>query len=262
MNSNILIDSHAHLDFDSFDVDRAQVIQSAFDAGVQCILNICLGPEKEKFEKSLAITDLHPNIYAAVGVHPHDADRMTDAVMELLQSYTQNPKVVCIGEIGLDYYYDHSDRARQVEVFGNLIDLAVKNGLPISVHTRNAFEDTHRLLKEKNVFEKVGGIIHCFTGTADEAKAFLDLGAYISFSGVVTFKKAVAVAEAAKVVPLDRLLIETDSPYLAPEPHRGKRNEPMFVQYVAQALAGIHGTTVNEIGTACADNLTKLLFKN
>lgn len=260
MNKSILVDSHAHLDFDVFDADRAAVIRSAFDDGVRIILNICLGPEKEKFEKSLAIAELHPDIYAAVGVHPHDADRMTDSCMELLQAYTANPKVVCIGEIGLDYYYDHSDRKRQVEVFGNLLDLAIKNNLPVSIHTRNAFEDTYRLLAEKKVFERVGGIIHCFTGTASEAEKFLNLGAYISFSGVVTFKKAASIAESAKVVPLDRLLIETDSPYLSPEPHRGKRNEPMFVRYVANALAAIHGTTTERIGSACHDNLKKLLF--
>lgn len=257
-----MIDSHAHIDYDLFDADRAEVLDRAFACGIESILNICLGPEREKFERSLGMSALDPRIYSAIGLHPHDADRATDATfLDIRDLAASDPKVVCIGEIGLDYHYDHSDRARQREVFARMIDLALELQKPVAIHTREAFEDTLGILKDSDVFTRVGGVIHCFSATRPEAEAYLALGAYISFSGIVTFKKAAAVQEAARIVPLDRLLIETDCPYLAPEPHRGKRNEPSFVTHVAQALAALRGTTVEGIGHAASANLRRLFFK-
>lgn len=256
----MLVDSHAHLDFDSFDNDRPEVIQRALDSGVELLLNICLGPEAEKYEKSLAISSLHPNFYSAVGVHPHDASRMPPECLDQLRAYIQrDKKIVAVGEIGLDYYYEHSDRRSQIKVFDLLLDFALETNLPVSIHTRNAFSDTFGLLQAKDVFRRVGGIIHCFTGTQEEARKFVSLGAYVSFSGIVTFKKSTELALAAQEVPLDRLLIETDAPYLAPEPHRGKRNEPAFVRHVAEKIAALKGTTADHIGSICSTNLKTLL---
>lgn len=256
-----MIDSHAHLDYDSFDADRDAVVARAFDAGIELILNICLGPEPGKFARSLAMAKLDARIFSAVGVHPHDADKMTPAIRAYLDDAIRaDDRIRVVGEIGLDYHYDHSDRARQREVFADLIDLALAHRRPVAIHTREAFDDTRAILAEKDVCRRTGGIIHCFSATRPEAEAYLDLGAHISFSGIVTFKKAEAVREAARIVPLDRLLIETDCPYLAPEPYRGQRNEPAYVRHVADTLAALHGTTAAEIGAHARRNLRRLLF--
>lgn len=253
-----MIDSHAHLDYDVFDEDREAMISRALESGITHILNICLGPEADKMERAMAMSELHPGFYSAVGVHPHDADKMTDECLTRLRTYTERDKVIAIGEIGLDYYYDHSDREAQKRVFADLLDLAIDTNLPVSIHTRNAHEDTFKLLKEKQVFERVGGIIHCFTGKPAEAEEFVSIGAHISFSGIVTFKKAVEVAEAVKRVPMERILIETDAPFLTPEPYRGKRNEPAFVQYVAARIASIKGISTDEVATTALKNFKKL----
>jgi len=252
------IDSHAHVDFESFDDDRAAVLQRALDAGVQNMIQIALGPEEDKYARAYQIVKEHPALYMAAGLHPHDADAYTPDVHNIVATYLQKDKVIALGEIGLDYYYDHSDREKQKICFASLIELAIQDKKPICVHTRDAFEDTHQIAKDAGIFSKTGGVIHCFTGTPDQAKAFVDLGAYISFSGVVTFKKAQNVRDAVKVVPLDRILIETDCPFLAPVPYRGKRNEPAHVVEVAKAIANIHGKAIQDIGNITTDNCKRL----
>ncbi|MCB0271968.1 MAG: TatD family hydrolase [Bdellovibrionales bacterium] len=252
------IDSHAHIDFDKFDADRADVVQRATDASIKHIIQIALGPEKEKFERAYRIIETYQHYYMAAGLHPHDADHYTLDIRNLIQSYLRKDRVVALGEIGLDYYYDHSDREKQRQCFDELMNLAIEEDKPICIHTRNAFEDTLSLTQNQGIFSKTGGVIHCFTGNAHEAKLFLDAGAYISFSGVVTFPKALDVQEAAKYVPIDRMLIETDCPYLAPVPHRGKRNEPSYVVEVARMIAQLKGISIDEVAKKTTLNCINL----
>ncbi len=251
-------DSHAHVDMEPFDADRDGVISCAREASVDTIVNIALGPEKEKIERAYRLTQATNGMFMAAGVHPHDAAKMDDATPDYLREIASRPKVVAIGEIGLDYFYEHSPRETQRKVFGCLLDLALEMKKPVSIHSRDAFDDTYSLVRDRNLFRTVGGVLHCFTGTAKEAEAFLAEGAYISFSGIITFKKAENVREAARVVPLERMLIETDAPFLAPEPHRGKRNEPAFVVRVAETIAALKGLLVSDIAHATTINAKSL----
>jgi TatD DNase family protein len=252
------IDSHAHLDFDKYDVDRPEMLNRANQAGVKHILQIAMGPSEEKIAKCYSLVAEHSHMRMAVGLHPHDADQYNPQVYQLIQTYASKERVSAIGEIGLDYYYENSNRENQKKCFSELIDLALEINLPISVHTRDAFDDTHTIAKDKNVFQKVGGVIHCFTGTEDQAKKFVELGAYISFSGVITFKNTEELQRAVKSVPLDKMLIETDAPFLAPTPYRGKRNEPAYVVETAKTLAAIKGLSLEEVATATTSNARKL----
>ncbi|MCB0307834.1 MAG: TatD family hydrolase [Bdellovibrionales bacterium] len=256
-----LIDSHAHLDFESFDSDRQEILDRAFSAGVEIILNICLGPEKQKLDKAVEMTNLDSRIFAAVGIHPHDASKVGTTGSDLIKPYLSYNRVIAVGEIGLDYYYQNSEKKDQLRVFDEMLDLALETKCPVSIHTRDAFEDTYELLKTKQIFKNIGGIIHCFTGNAEQAKKFLNLGAMISFSGVLTFKNAHQVIEAAQIVPIDRVLIETDAPFLAPIPHRGKRNEPSFVKLVAERLAMLHQIEPDVLGVSLIKNM-QTLFGN
>ena len=252
------VDSHAHLDYDKYDEDRDAMLARAEEAGIKNILQIAMGPSEEKIVQCYQLVKKHDHMRMAVGIHPHDADKFDDDVYHTVLTYASKEKVSAIGEIGLDYYYENSNREKQKNCFSQLMDLAVIMNLPICVHTRDAFDDTYALTKEKDIFRQVGGVIHCFTGTEEEAKKFVELGAYISFSGVVTFKNTEELHRAVKAVPMDRILIETDAPFLAPVPYRGKRNEPAYMLETAKTVAAIKGVSLEEIARVTTINARKL----
>lgn len=252
----MLIDTHTHLDSRKFDGDRAEVIQRAFASGVERIVNI--GFNRETIPTTMELAESHEHIYAAVGWHPQDAATMRPEDLDWLEELCRHPKVVAIGEIGLDYYWDTSPREVQQQVFREQIRLARRVGKPVVIHNREAHADVVRLLKEENAAE-VGGIMHCFSGSWEIARECLNMDFHISFGGPVTFKNAVRPKEVLARVPLDRLLLETDCPYLTPHPHRGKRNEPAYVRFVAEGAAEIKGTEVQEIIGITGQNAIKLL---
>jgi TatD DNase family protein len=257
----MLIDSHCHLDDKQFDPDRADVITRARESGVERMMAIGTGNGPPDLEAALRLARQYDFIYATVGVHPHDAAKATPetfAAMEALAAEaTAKSKVLAIGEIGLDYHYDFSPRDIQRDVFLAQLKLAGRAGKPIVIHTREAWDDTLALLREH---WSGGGIIHCFTGGPVEARQALDLGFHLSFGGVITFPKAEALREAARMVPEDRLLIETDAPYLAPVPKRGKRNEPAFIVETARRLAEVRGVAPERIAEATTANFERLLL--
>ena len=254
----MLIDSHAHLDDLRYDTDRDNVLQRAQTAGIEAIVTI--GCDLATSQAAVALAHAHPNIFATIGVHPHEAKEIGEGWYESFRSLAQHPKVVAYGEIGLDYHYDHSPREIQRQRFREQIHLARELALPLVIHTREAQEDTVMILREEGAVD-VGGVFHCFSGDMWLAKDALDLGFYLSFSGVLTFKNATMLRDIAKTVPLDRLMVETDCPYLAPIPYRGKRNEPAYVQYVAETLAEIRGNgSVESIARATVEN-TKRVFR-
>jgi TatD DNase family protein len=252
----VFIDSHAHLDMPAFDADRSEVISRARAAGVDLILEIA-GSDiaKGSLDVGLALTEELDMIYAAVGVHPHEASIYDSELEARLLESAGRRKVVGWGEIGLDYHYDYSPRDVQRRVFGRQIEMARQTGLPVIVHTREAEDDTISILREH---KGITGVLHCFTGTQTLADAALDLGLLISFSGVVTFKNSNELRAVAASVPMDRMLIETDSPYLAPVPFRGRRNEPAFVRETAGTLASLHGVATQELGEQTSSNFMRL----
>jgi TatD DNase family protein len=252
----MLTDTHTHLNDRQFDEDREQVIARARQAGVTRIVNV--GYNRETIPTSLALAESHDFIYSIVGWHPHDAADMTDEDLEWIESLLDHPKVVAIGEMGLDYYWDNAPRDVQAEVFRKQIRLARKVGMPIVIHDRDAHQDVVDILREEKAHE-VGGIMHCFSGSWEMAQQCLDMDFFISFGGPVTFKNAKKPKEVAKQVPLDRLLIETDSPYLTPHPYRGKRNETAYVRLVAEAIAELHDLTLEEIADITTQNAIRLL---
>jgi TatD DNase family protein len=238
----MLIDSHCHNDSDSFDMDRDDVVQRAKDAGVAMMLNIGTGdPHADDYRKAVAVAEKYENVYASVGVHPHDAKLFDDAAENHLTELAKSEKVIAWGEIGLDFYYDHSPRDVQREVLRRQIRTARELDLPIIIHSRDADGETVEILTEECAGDNFrGGIMHCFGGTASMAEALMQIGFLISFAGNVTFKKADNLRDAARVVPMDKLLIETDCPFLTPVPFRGKRNEPAFVEHTARFLADFY----------------------
>jgi TatD DNase family protein len=262
----MFIDSHAHLEGKRYDSDRAEVLKRAKAAGVHAYLAIGNGDGPETADCGIRLADQYngnaeyPEIWASVGIHPHEASLASDTAYAQLEQWARHPRVVAWGEIGLDYFYDHSPREVQRTVFLKQIELAKAAKLPIIIHCRpsdnsaNAWDDCLALVDEHWTSSGVGGILHCFTGTVEHARRGLDLGFMISFAGNVTFPKAQNIREAAQLVPLDRMLIETDSPYLAPIPHRGQRNEPAFVKEVAAQIGNLRGTTAEEIGRQTAAN--------
>lgn len=255
----MLIDSHCHIDGEAFDEDREAVAQRARDAGVAAMLCVGTGdPHDGEIAKAVAIAEKYDGVYASVGVHPHDAKLYDDAAEEHLIDLTKSEKVIAWGEIGLDYYYDHSPRDVQRNVFVRQIRTAKRLGLPIIIHSRDADDETVEILTEECSWDGFRGIMHCFGGTAKMAEALMPLGFYISFAGNVTFKKAENLREAARVVPLDRLLIETDCPFLTPVPHRGKRNEPAMVVHTAEFLAELYEVPVETIATHTTRNFLDL----
>ena len=253
------IDSHAHIESDDFDGDRDAVIQRALDAGVEIIVDIGNGEvASDSHAAAFRLADEYPFIYTTVGVHPHEA-RLFDLELERkLVDLSHHPKVIAWGEIGLDYHYDNSPRDAQRRAFRRQLQLARERRLPVSIHTREAEDDTISILREEWADSGLAGVIHCFTGTGLLADRALDLGFCISFSGVVTFKKADDLRVTAGRVPLDRLLIETDSPFLAPLPHRGKRNEPAFVVETARVIAGLRDIESEELGRITSANFRRL----
>jgi TatD DNase family protein len=255
----VFVDSHAHLDGEEFDGDRADVITRARAAGVSTILNVATGdPHSGDFERAIKLAEQHADIYAAVGTHPHDARLFDTAAEERLMNLAGNPRVIAWGEIGLDFHYDNSPRDVQLRVFARQLGIARELRLPVIIHTREAEAETIETLRAHWAGSERPGIMHCFSGSLALAQAALALDFYISFSGIVTFKKAEDLRAIARTVPLDRLLIETDCPFLAPIPHRGKRNEPAFVIEVARTLAAIHNTTAEEIGRITKANFARI----
>jgi TatD DNase family protein len=249
-----LTDSHAHVDVDDFDADRDGMLDRARAAGVGTILAIGNGPELEKLGAALPYAEAHDWIYAAAGIHPHEARHATDAHYAELERIARHPRLIAWGEIGLDYHYDHSPRDVQANVFRHQMSQARAAGKPIVIHCRDAWSDCLNILEEDWRSSGLGGIFHCFMGTMDEARRGMDMGFMISFAGNVTFPKAQQIRDAAKEVPLDRMLIETDSPFLAPAPHRGKRNEPAFVIETARQLGELRGLSTVETGAQTAKN--------
>ncbi|MFS0673849.1 TatD family hydrolase [Ornithinibacillus sp. 179-J 7C1 HS] len=240
----MLFDTHVHLNATQFLEDRDQVIKRAFDTGVNHM--VVVGFDRETIPLAIEIAEQHETIYAAVGWHPVDAIDMTNEDLAWIEELSQHPKVVAIGEMGLDYHWDKSPKDIQKEVFRKQIQLAKKVNMPIIIHNREATEDIIEILKEENAKE-VGGIMHCYNDSVDYVQTCLDMNFYISLGGPVTFKNAPMPKEVASVVPIDRLLIETDAPYLAPHPNRGKRNEPAFVKLVAEKIAEIRQISYEEI---------------
>lgn len=258
-----IVDSHCHIDGPQFDEDRAEVVERAREAGVEMMLNVGTGdPRTDDFRRAVAVAEKYENVFASVGVHPHDAKLYDDAAEEHLTDLVHSSeKVIAWGEIGLDYYYDHSPRDVQRDVFRRQIKKARELGLPIIIHSRDANEDTVEILKEECSSDGFrGGIMHCFGGTAEMAEALMPLGFMISFAGNVTFKKADELRDAARVVPLEKLLVETDCPYLTPVPHRGKRNEPAMVVHTARFLAEFYGVSFDELAGQTTANF-KTFFR-
>lgn len=282
----MLIDSHCHIDGEVFDDDRDDVVQRARDGGVAAMLNVGTGdPHSDDFRRAVAVAEKYENIWASVGVHPHDAKLYDDRAEEHLIELAENSeKVIAWGEIGLDYYYDHSPRDVQRAVFRRQIDVAKTLHLPVIVHSRDANEDTVDILKDeyslrakanglelsadssdvdKNSPKQLAvsdksGVMHCFGGTPEMAEKLIEVGFYISFAGNVTFKKAENLREAARVVPLDRLLVETDCPFMTPVPHRGKRNEPAMVVHTARFLAEFYGVSFERLAEQTTRNFYDL----
>ncbi|MCZ6636885.1 MAG: TatD family hydrolase [Alphaproteobacteria bacterium] len=255
----MLIDSHCHLDFPDFDGERDDVITRARAAGIAGMLTICT--ELAHAEAIRAIATNHDGIWCTVGIHPHEAEHSAGILADEIIARCTHPEVVGIGETGLDFYYEHSPRTIQEDVFRAHIAAAQQTGLPIIVHTRDADEDMVRILGQEQKKKNFTGVIHCFSAGADVARTALDHGMYISFSGIVTFKNAEPVREVARFVPLDRLLVETDAPYLAPVPMRGKRCEPAFTAHTAAHVAEIKDIEADEMARITTDNFFALFTK-
>jgi TatD DNase family protein len=262
----MFIDSHAHLEGKRYDADRDQVLARAKQNGIEAYLAIGNGDGPETADCGVRLAEKYdgqpeyPRIWASVGVHPHEASLANEATDRQMFEWARHPKVIAWGEIGLDYFYDNSAREIQRAVFRRQMELAEAAKLPIIIHCRpsdnseNAWDDCLKMIEDHWTSTGLGGIFHCFTGSASHARRALDLGFMISFAGNITFPKAQAIREAAQIVPLDRMLIETDSPYLAPIPHRGKRNEPAFVIEAARQIGELRGSSTEEIGSQTAQN--------
>lgn len=252
----MFFDSHAHINDERFDADRDEVIQRAFDGGLAGFLNA--GADMESSLRGIEIAEKHPGIYAAVGIHPHDAKTATESDYAQLAGWATRAKVVAIGEIGLDYHYNLSPRDVQQEVFIRQLDVARQTGLPYIVHDREAHADCMNLVKREG--KGLAGVFHCFSGSLEMARELLSLGLYISFAGPLTFANAAKLKEIAASVPLDKVLIETDCPYLTPQPYRGRRNEPLYVKHVAAELAALCNLEIDEVGRITHEN-AKNLFR-
>jgi TatD DNase family protein len=251
----MLTDSHAHVDGAEFDADRGDVLARARAAGVQRIVVIGAVGDPASAERAVALAERDPDIWATVATHPHDVAQMTPAWWAVHERLAAHPRVVAIGETGLDYYYDHSPREDQRAAFARFIELAQAAGKPVVCHIRDAHDDARAILAAGRVTDC---IIHCFTGTPDDARAYAERGYYVSFSGIVTYKTAEPLREAVALVPRDRLLIETDCPYLAPVPRRGKRNEPAFLTHTAEVVARCAGMSFEELAHLTTHNACRV----
>lgn len=253
----MFVDSHAHIDDSDFDADREAVLERARAAGLRYLLAIGGGTRAEDLAAAVPIAERYDWIYASVGLHPHEARHFQDSHLEELRTLLGHPKVLAVGEIGLDYYYDHSPREVQKQVLIQQLELAREVNLPVIIHCRDAWSDLREIVGSHGHSATLGGILHCFTGSREDAFEFLDVGFLISFAGNVTFKKAENLRAVAREIPLDRLLTETDSPYLAPVPYRGKRNEPAYVREVTRELAALHNLSEEEMGQQAVGNFAR-----
>ncbi len=254
-----LIDSHCHLNYEGLVERQGEVLENARNRGVAGFLNI--STRQSEWADIIALAEREPDVWASVGVHPHEADNHPDLGAAALVAGANHPRVIAIGECGLDYYYDKSDRLAQRERFAAHIEAARQTGLPLVVHTREAEEDTADMLTEAVKGGGVTGVLHCFTGSAELARKGLDLGFYISLSGIVTFKNAQDLQETAKWLPADQMLVETDSPFLAPVPHRGQKCEPAFVADTAAFVAGLRGEDPDTLADATTGNFFRLFSR-
>ena len=252
-----LIDSHAHIDYPQFAEDREAMFDRARAAGVEHILAIGTGPGPEKLDAAIEYAEKYDWIYASIGIHPHEAKEVTQQHLDKLAELAKHPKVIAWGEIGLDYFYDHSPRDVQDRVFRDQMALAHQAKLPIIIHCRDAWADTLNVLEEAWKLTGLGGILHCFTSTLEDAQRGLDMGFLISFAGNSTYPKAANIRDVAKALPLENILIETDCPYLAPPPYRGKRNEPAYVAEVARTLASVRDLPADEFAARTAGNFRR-----
>lgn len=253
----MIIDSHCHIDTERFDEDREAVLERAQRADVSQMIVIGAGGTLGDCDRALGLVDDHPNLWASVGIHPHHADACDPSVLAQIAERAKHPKVVAIGETGLDFYYETSSKEKQIEAFRAFVNMAKDHALPLVLHIRDAHEEAKAILKEENAGE-VGGVVHCFTGSAQDAKDYLDLGFHLGVTGIVTFKRAGDLPEVVRDAPLERLLVETDSPYLAPRPHRGQRNEPAFVTRVVETIAAIRERSPEDIARATTMNAKSL----
>lgn len=255
----MLVDHHCHLDFPDFAPELDQVVARAREACIGTMVTI--STRIREFDKVLAVAERFDDVYCSVGTHPHNAHEELDIPLEKIIDLTRHPKVVAVGEAGLDYYYKHSTPEAQAEGFRRHIAAARETGLPLEIHTRDADDDTIAILEDEHAKGAFPAVLHCFTGGRNLAMRALDLGLYVSFSGVITFKKNDALREIARDVPLDSLLVETDAPFLAPDPFRGKRNEPSYVVRTAATLANVKGISDEELARATTDNFFRLYKK-
>ena len=255
----MLIDSHCHLEYEGLVDDQVDVLVRARAAGVGGFLNI--STKRSEWERVIATAEREPDVYASVGIHPHHADDHRELTVDDLLAFTAHPRVIGLGETGLDYYYDRSDRDTQQRLFRLHIAAARETGLPVIIHTRDAEDDTARLLTEEMEQGSFPALIHCFTASAEFGSRVLELGLSISISGIITFKNAGDLAEFAREIPVDRLLVETDSPFLAPVPHRGRPCEPAFVADTARFLAASRGISMEELGQQTTANFHALFSK-
>ncbi len=251
----MLIDSHAHLEMPDFRKDLEQVIQRAKESGIGFIFTV--GTEEKDWQKALEIAASHFSVYAILGVHPHNAKEIDDRTYPTLREHCRNEKVKAYGEIGLDFFRNLSPRDIQLKRFGEQIGLAKELGLPIVVHDREAHQETLEILRSENAKE-CGGVIHCFSGDYEMAKACMDMGFYISIPGSITFKNAESFREIVKRIPLESLLVETDAPFITPEPFRGKRNEPSYVRYTAQKVAEVKRTSFEKVAEVTSENALRV----
>jgi TatD DNase family protein len=253
----MLIDSHAHIQGKEYAGETEAVIARARAAGVETIIAVGGAGDMSSNTEAVALAQSFANVYATVGMHPHDAKDVGADELKTLSELASHPKVVAVGETGLDYFYNHSPHDVQQRVFAQFIHMARATKLPIIVHERDAAVPAAELLREEGG-GKLRGVIHCFTGNYEAACAYLDLGFYLSFTGIITFKNAEALREVVRKVPLEKMFVETDSPYLTPVPHRGKRNEPAFVRFVAETIAKVKGVELAEVARVTSENVKKL----
>ncbi len=256
-NSLGLIDSHAHIQGKEYVGEIAAVIQRAGEAGVEKIIVVGGAGDMSSNTAAVALAESCANLYATVGMHPHDAKDVGEEELQELKKLAAHPKVIAVGETGLDYYYNHSPREVQRRVFAHFIRLAEETGLPLVVHERDAAREAVELLRNDGA-GKIRGVIHCFTGDYEAARDYLDSGFYLSFTGIITFRNAEPLREVLRKVPLDRIFVETDSPYLTPVPHRGRRNEPAYVRLVAEMVATVKGINLEEVAHATTRNVQQL----
>ncbi len=254
----VFFDSHTHVNLPAFDADRNEVLERARNANVMNMLNVVMAPDPTTVQEACDLIRNTEGMIGSIGVHPHDAKLFTSKSLDSLRNVLNQSFMKAVGEIGLDFYYDNSPRKEQIRCFQDQLDLALEENYPVIIHCRDAFVQTYEEIQKRDVFRSVGGVFHCFTGNAEEAEKVVELGGHVSFSGILTFKKSETLREAAERVPLDRLLIETDAPFLSPSPYRGKRNEPAHVVEVAKALAQIKKVSLEELANQTNENALTL----